>query len=269
METDRFRDGDTREFLCRATGEGWISDELEIAFLRKTFPQGCLVKRVQGFPVAFITAIRYDRSGWIGNLLVHPDLRRRRLGAELMTEASAALENAGVETVWLTASSSGKPLYERLGFQEIDTVRRWKGRGMETCSASSVELSAEELVMLDAAGWGDRRETLVSFCAQGGTVCSVPGAFLMVRPADGMCQIGSWGGVSSIAIVELFEQTVRMSSSGGLLCLDVPAGNEVVSHHLERRGFTDAGSNVLMFRGKPPAYHPNLIGSLASMGSMG
>ena len=269
METDRFRESDTQEFLRQAAGEEWISDEGEIAFLRKSFPQGCLVKRVQGFPVAFITAVRYDRSGWIGNLLVHPDLRRRGIGEELMAQALETLKLAGVETVWLTASSSGKSLYERLGFQEIDSIRRWRGGGSENFTASSGVSDTDELVMLDAAGWGDRREALVSFCAEGGTVCSAPGAFLMVRPTGSMSQIGSWGGVSSRAMVELFEQSVQMSPSSALFCLDVPAGNKVVTHYLKQRGFTAIGSNVLMFHGKPPIYRPNLIGSLASMGSMG
>ena len=269
METDRFRERDTEEFLRQAAGEEWISEEGEIAFLRKSFPHGCLVKRVQGFPVAFITAVRYDRSGWIGNLLVHQDLRRRGIGEVLMTQALETLEQAGVETVWLTASSSGKWLYQRLGFQEIDTIRRWTGGGMVTCPGSSELSDADELVMLDAAGWGDRREALVSFCAESGTVCSAPGAFLMVRPAGSMSQIGSWGGVSSRAMVELFEQSVRVTSSCGVLCLDVPAGNEVVSQYLKQRGFAAIGSNVLMYHGKPPLYRPDLIGSLASMGSMG
>ena len=154
METDRLRNDDVVEFLRLSHREGWICDEWEPGFLRRTFPQGCLVKGVRGFPVVYVTSIRHETSGWIGNLLVHPDLRRRGLGAELMTLAITALEEAGVETIWLTASPSGKPLYERLGFREIDTIRRWSGPGMAVNPDSSAGLSPAELGTTGLLGMG-------------------------------------------------------------------------------------------------------------------
>ena len=76
MKNDLFRDDDTAEFLTLAAGEGWITDQWELDVLRATLPQGCLVRRIGTIPVAFITALRYDRSGWIGNLLVSQEQRR-------------------------------------------------------------------------------------------------------------------------------------------------------------------------------------------------
>lgn len=271
MNTDRFREEDTAEFLRIAAAEGWISDDWELGFLRSAFPQGCLVKRIQGFPAAFVTAVRYERSGWIGNLLVQPDLRRRGIGAELMAEALDALVQAGVETVWLTASPSGKQLYERLGFREIDTIRRWEGAGLEIGPVSPAELSLNELVRLDADGWGDRRERLLSSLMEVGEVHAGPGGFLVVRPVGIQQQIGPWTGVSAAALVTLLEQSVRptRSDSGEIYCLDVPTGNAAVTRCLEWYGFESTGSTVLMYQGKLPEYIPDLIGALGSFGSMG
>jgi GNAT superfamily N-acetyltransferase len=269
VETDRFRDDDAVEFLRLSASEGWICDEWESRFLCRTFPQGCLVKRVQGFPVAYVTSIRHETSGWIGNLLVHPDLRRRGLGAELMAQAITALEETGVATIWLTASSSGKPLYERLGFREIDIIRRWSGAGMAVNPDSSAGLSPSDLVLMDASGWGDRRESLITSLAAKGTVLTGGGAFFVVRPVGGISQIGPWAGVSAAALVNLFDQAVAPSQGRVNLCLDSPAGNVAVGRYLERQGFKAIGSTVLMYRGELPVYLPVHVGALGSLGSMG
>jgi hypothetical protein len=69
--------------------------------------------------------------------------------------------------------------------------------------------------------------------------------------------------------VALLENVVAPSSEGETLCLDVPSGNRGVSTFLVEDGFRVVGSTVLMYRGALPEYRPELIGALASMGSMG
>jgi predicted N-acetyltransferase YhbS len=50
---------------------------------------------------------------------------RQGLGARLMR---CALEQAGDAIVYLTATSDGRPLYERLGFAAIDSSVSYRGR---------------------------------------------------------------------------------------------------------------------------------------------
>ena len=268
MESDRFRKGDTAGFLGMAAAEGWISDRWEIDFLRQTFSQGCRVRRIEGVPAAFVTAIGYGRSGWVGNLLVHPALRRRGIGVGLMSEAIEALERAGVATVWLTASPSGRPLYERLGFRELDQVDRWLGEGLAIRLPTGRHLLTERQMTLDAAGWGDRRETLLSALGGEGSTIIGEDAFLVTRTVGTFRQIGPWCGTAAAAGA-LFEQHVATGTGGEGLCLDVPRANGVMGHFLERHGLKRSGATSLMYRGAVPAYRPELIGACASMGSMG
>jgi len=268
METDRFRDNDREEFLRLAAEEGWISDRWELEFLRRSFPQGCLVKRRQELPAAFVTALSHDRSGWIGNLLVHPELRRKGTGAQLLAGALSALEAAGVVTVWLTASESGKALYQRLGFREIDRIERWIGGGFAVTMPPERHEISKVLKELDRAGWGDRRELLLTSLAEEGEMTVGEDAFLMTRKIAGMRQIGPWGGNSQRAI-DLFQRHLTPDRGDERICLDVPWKNRLIGRFLEQQGMKKSGSTILMYRGESPAYRPELIGACASMGSMG
>ena len=256
------------EFLTLAAGEGWITDQWELDFLRATFPQGCLVRRIGTIPVAFITALRYDRSGWIGNLLVSQEQRRQGFGATLMVEALSALEDAGVETVWLTASPSGKPLYEKLGFREIDRIHRWIGVGFRLELPSKQLLLSDEVVALDAAGWGDERKLLLTALWEEGSAVVAPNAFLHTKKIRGLQQIGPLAG-NGAATTFLLRQYLTRTNGGKRICLDVPQGNETMVAFLEQQGLEKSGSTVLMYKGVTPAYRPELIGACGSMGSMG
>jgi len=267
METDLFRDEDTDDFLRLAADEGWVSDQWEIEFLRRASPQGCLVKRILAFPMAFVTTVRYERSGWLGNLLVHPALRRRGIGSKLLTEAITSLEQAEIETLWLTASPSGKPLYEQLGFRGIDRIDRWLGEDFAITPPPKRHDPPEWLKELDAAGWGDRRDCLMTALAEEGDTLIGRDSFLMTRSLGGVRQIGPWGGTAAEAAA-LFERSVALVTNGERICLDVPKGNELESF-LERRGLKKIGTTTLMYRGATPAYRPELIGACAGMGSMG
>jgi ribosomal protein S18 acetylase RimI-like enzyme len=268
METHRFQDEDTPAFLSLAADEGWISDQGELEFLRRTFPRGCLVKKVNGVPAAFITSLPHDRSGWIGNLLVHPELRRQGIGAELFEEALVALKESGVETVWLTASPSGKPLYEKRGFREIDQIDRWIGENYVVTVPPERYVLPENLKQLDSAGWGDRRESLLTALAAEGETILGENAYFISRKLERVRQIGPLTG-SAQAVTDLFQRHVTPKADGERICLDLPQKNEVVGRFLEQQGLKKSGSTILMYRGAPPAYRPELIGACASMGSMG
>lgn len=269
MNIERFVTSDIDAFLRYASAENWISTRWEIDFLLDAFPEGCLTCRWGGLPVAFITSVKYDKSGWIGNLLVDPVLRGKGIGSVLMERALEALRRAGAETVWLTASAAGRPIYEKRGFVEIDRIRRWKGNGIDGLREFSDGISLEEAVILDQMGWGDRRDALLSAACSRGSIFGREDAFLILQDNGALMQGGPWACSEPEGASYLLNAALNSLSSTTEIAFDVPEMNEMAAALLESQGFRLAGSNSLMFWGTLPAYNPEKIFALGSMGSMG
>ncbi|HLO26741.1 MAG TPA: GNAT family N-acetyltransferase [Geobacteraceae bacterium] len=268
MLIEPFRHNDIDSFLMLAAEEGWICDRWECEFLLEQFPAGCLVAREEGLTVGFVTSIRYGESGWIGNLITRKTFRGKGIGSLLMEEAVTALTDAGAETVWLTASKLGRPIYERLGFTVVDVINRWVGKGLWKRSAGLISASRSEVMEIDYAGWGDRREALVEVTAERGRLFCAAGAFLISQPCGDGIQIGPWGGVGSAASL-LLDEALLEAGKGARIVLDVPIRNTGQTALLLGKGFSIQGSTLLMCRGKARGYAPEYVCALASLGSMG
>lgn len=268
MDIRPFNNGDLPAFLDLAAAEGWVSDPWEFSFVMDAFPRGCLAGEY-GRAVAFVTAVRYTLSGWIGNLIVAKDLRGRGYGSRLMGRALAELLAAGVETVWLTASEQGRPIYEKMGFREIDAVIRWSGTATEGSAWEGDPVPLDELVALDRAGWGDDRSGILAAVAARGVVMRERGGFMVMQPCGGGFQVGPWTAVDAGAAEGLLDRARLCLRQGEQVLLDVPARNGGAARILAAAGFTAVGRTVLMYRGAPPAYVPNRIFALATMGSIG
>lgn len=269
MGIDRFRYTDIKPFLEMAVQEGWVCDRWELEFLLPAFPAGCLVWRNGSQPIAFVTAIKYGRSGWIGNLIVSPHLRGRGTGSTLTRVALTALETAGAKTIWLTASTAGRPIYEKLGFKTVDTVYRWRGKGIAGSTAVHTSLDLAAIKAIDRAGWGDYRDSIFASIEGKCDRFSACDGFLCRHSyADGV-QFGPWGCLTPKTAQWLLEHALQSSEVMTDTFLDMPEGNRAGAKLLTLSGFRVAGNTLLMYRGTPPTYRPELIYGLASMGSFG
>lgn len=269
MEIVPFTPAEVPAFLALATAEGWVCDPWEFSFLLGTFPRGCLAGMIDGRPVAFVTALKHGTGGWVGNLIVAPGSRGKGAGPGLMARALAALQAAGADTVWLTASEAGRPIYEKMGFREIDVITRWTGEGRGTGEVTPAPAGPDALAAADRAGWGDDRSALLAAVAQRGMVLTSPGGSLVLQPCAGSIQIGPWGGAPPDGAAELLQQARATVPAGTRIVLDAPVRNIAAARIFAAAGFTVCGRNSLMFAGITPAYRPELIYALASMGSMG
>ncbi len=266
---DRFRENDTETFLALAAEEKWICDRWEFDFLLHAFPSGCLVARDGNEPVAFVTAIGYGKSGWIGNLLVQAGYRGRGIGAGLMELALEALAASGVTTVWLTASEAGRPIYERLGFVTVDTIRRWVGTGSAGECRQAPTPSPATLEAADAAGWGEMRGALLRATAGRGELIGDDHGFLVSQPCGDGLQVGPWGCTDAPSAPLLFTAARERAGTGVRMFLDVPERNRSATDLLTAHAFGVMGTNLLMHRGPDPGYRPDRVFALGSMGSMG
>ena len=262
-----FATGDIDPFLALAQGEGWLCDRWEFDFLLRSFPQGCYAYREGDDTLGYVTSVSYGRSGWIGNLMVRPELRKRGIGRELMQRAVSALLAAGVKTVWLTASEQGAGLYRKLGFAPIDSIQRWSGKGTINLDSRAANLEIESLRAMDRVGWGDWREALLNATCGRGRLYASSGGFLCCQQWHFGVQIGPWGSLIGNQAGQLLDQA--LTAGDETVFLDVPAGNFAAGTLLAKRGFTVTGSNLLMYLGDDPPYRPGNIYALASMGSIG
>jgi GNAT superfamily N-acetyltransferase len=149
-----------------STGEGWNQTEADWRRLLRLAPGGCFAARVDGRLVGTATTTIYDRGmAWIGMMIVHPDARRRGIGAALMTRALEHLDEAGVTCVKLDATPAGLPLYRRLGFEEEVLFVRWHGVAMpaDATTPTTDERGALGPVLpLDRAAFGADRSLLIA-----------------------------------------------------------------------------------------------------------
>jgi len=269
MEIGRLQRDEIDALLALAAAEGWVSDRWEFDFLLEAFPQGCFAGRVAGEPVAFVTAVTYGGSGWVGNLIVRRELRGEGVGTALMRRALEALAAAGAETVWLTASPSGRPIYERMGFREVDVITRWRGIASGVSRVERAEPVGKELLACDRAGWGEGRQALLSVVARRGATFCGPGGFLIIQPSSDGVQVGPWGSSSTGVAAALLDQALAAVAAGTEVVLDVPVRNVAAAALLCARGFTAGGCTSLMVVGREPSYVPENVYALASLGSMG
>jgi GNAT superfamily N-acetyltransferase len=266
MTISRFTFDDIDAFLKTCAGEGLTCDRWECEFLLQAFPQGCFVYKDDGQPVAFVTSIAYGSNGWLGNLIVISDWRGRGIGKILTEYAIESLRSAGVQSVWLAATEAGKRIYQRFGFVEVDTINQWMGFGQsgKLCDMPGMDIS--QMISVDLACWGYRRDSLIANIAGHGTVIAGPDAFLIAQQWNyGYFQLGPWVGKNFEIIEELFKTAlIRIGPSNPIFSY-VPFRNVSAAMLLTAQGFKIMGSSTLMCLGDA-AYNPRNIFGLASLG---
>jgi GNAT superfamily N-acetyltransferase len=274
MIIEPFRSDDIVLFLKLATDEGWVAEPWEFELLLSKFPHGCFAARGEsGETVGFVTSLCLQRSGWIGNLIVAPQFRGKGVGKVLFRKTLEALRVAGARTIWLTASKSGMPLYEKHGFTRVDTIIRCIGTGRQRHGVHSERSKRDILSVssqnLDTRAWGDRRKVLLEATSQRGQLLQNESGFLVRQPCGEAVQFGPFASLETRSALRLFDEAVGAVPSGIRIFLDAPRSNRGASRLLNRRGMRACGSNELMYAGTLPEYRPELLYGLATMGSCG
>jgi GNAT superfamily N-acetyltransferase len=277
LKIEPFERGDIPAFMELAAGEGWVAEEWEFEFLLEVSPQGCFcVRDDSGAGIAFVTAITHQHSGWIGNLIVARAHRRRGTGEALFGRALSALQSAGVKTIWLTASESGLSLYERHGFSRVDTVIRWTARGRkrhtghtDRSDRSGSMGSPVSAAAIDCLAWGDRRDGLLGAVTGRGRLLPEEAGFMVIQPCDGAVQFGPFAALDSTTADRIFNEALGSVPCGTKVYIDAPASNRAAVRLFNRKALQVSGSTELMYAGVRPAYRPELLYGLATMGSCG
>ena len=254
--------------------EGWRVPARELTLYRQELADSAFVLRDHsGVPLGFVTVCRHQRSAWIGNLIVDPTRRGAGFGRQLFLSAAEDLAGRGAETLWLTASTDGRPLYESCGFREAGRIERWVWQGSDHPAGTVAPLPCGELHRLaraDAAAWGDSRVGLLTLLARGGQVLTANDTLALLQGGEDLRILGPWLSADLCPRSNRLVLAAAMDActGGGELAVDVVGGSPV-RMLLAAAGFHQTGETVLMVRGGPGPVRLGEIVALASLGSMG
>lgn len=258
-------------FLALSADEGWRVPEIELSLFMGAWAPYAHVLDDDGF-CGLITAVPYEKSAWIGNLIVPADFRGRGYGTDLFKFALKDLLKRGVESVWLTASELGLAIYERAGFVVVDSIERWIRpvlKAPETCEVYT-EKSNRALLSADRAAWGEDRSRLLSEIGRSAQVFRCGRSVVMLQTGRDSQIIGPWHSCqdSDGSNHGLMRELVSAANPEVELVVDLLSSSSM-QPLCRDFGFTCSGRTALMSYGD--ARHANIkdMISLASLGSVG
>lgn len=113
------------------------------------------------------SGISYGRLGFVGNMIVDVEQRRRGIGAAILRAVIEFLEGRGTTRMELYATAEGRPLYARHGFELTGPsamVRVPRGIARDNDSITLVEAgpsAGADLVSYDAPRFGGDRSAVL------------------------------------------------------------------------------------------------------------
>jgi GNAT superfamily N-acetyltransferase len=227
-----------------------------------------LVAEVDGALVATGVGTASGTVGWIGTIFVEPAWRGRGLGRSVTQAIIDGLESAGCRTLALVATSEGRHLYERMGFEVQTQYRILQAIGLPPAPPSApatvrayAARDLDGLLELDRAGTGEDRAHAIRRLAAPETtrVAEDPdggiGGFVIRAP---------WGGGATIARTPetaLRILTARRRAAGleGRVRVGLVDENEDGLASLTAAGLRLLWSAQRMIRGEPLTWHPEWI----------
>jgi GNAT superfamily N-acetyltransferase len=162
-------------YVCQSVSrEQWGHTRNDIERCWHWEPKGCLIVGEEGVRLGHVSCIAYGKLGWIGLLIVNPELRGKGIGTALMEKAITHLRETGVESIRLEAVEEVVPLYERLDFRQEFASLRYQGRMTAVTSASSKAgvstvrpQDLPELVAFDSDSFGTGRARVLRSLVEG------------------------------------------------------------------------------------------------------
>ncbi len=279
MLIDTLKDGDISSFVSLGLDEGWIISEEEIAKTKLGFPNLCYGAYIDGELVGGITGYLHEKSAWIGNFIIQPELRGRGIGRELFGRLLGALK-AQRQTIYLHAALSAVSLYERFGFEIVGEACRYiydtaseASESERTCLVGYEHQNYSGIMCaFDKRFFGeDRSEFLLEdMSSRGSLLLSSPNGFCHSKAVGENTVLGAWEMVEGAYIdAERMLRSVVGVRGQKNIYADTPRSNTDATAMLESCGFRMSGSTMIMVCGEAlPVSYKNIyaFGSLGSKG---
>jgi hypothetical protein len=184
-------------------------------------------------------------------VLVHSEYRRRGIGGGLLLKCIKHLRARGVRCIKLDATPQGRPVYEKLGFRDEWTLRRWEAdlssqapRAPDSRIRAWAEVGAPQFDLLDSRAFGvSRRELLIALAQQSFSALAyesqpdAPTGCGMMRQGARAFYLGPISANSAEAGIALVEALTGQGRAGRVFW-DIPDPNEAAVGWAERHGFS-------------------------------
>lgn len=143
---------------------GWNQTPADWRCFLESSPRGCFAAEVDGVVVGTAATIVYEqRFAWIGMVLVDPEFRGRGIGTRLLEKTVEHLDAIGIRTMKLDATPAGRPIYQKLGFEDEYEIERWllKRSAPEAPPGNGPHAVSEAVLQLDCEIFGADRNLLL------------------------------------------------------------------------------------------------------------
>ena len=240
---------------------GWNQTPADWRCFLEGSPSGCFAAEVEGRVVGTAATIVYEqRFAWIGMVLVDPEFRGRGIGTRLLQETIEHLDAIGIRTMKLDATPAGRPIYEKLGFNDEYEIERWllKRPLPQAASAPVLNAFSDAVLQLDREIFGADRGGLLR------SLASENPDFSMIAEHDGEVagytfgrrgtladHLGPWMARDEETAAELLEKFLGRSSRETVF-VDALNDRRFVSRMLLARGFKVSRPLTRMVRGPNP-----------------
>ena len=250
-----------------AAAEGWNPGLADAVPFHAADPDGFLVARLHGQPVAVISATRYaDSFGFIGFYIVRPEARGPGHGWTLWQAAMARLAGRNIGLDGVPAQQEN---YRKSGFTLAHRNVRYEGRSRGATSLERwpqalglTQLSAvapQVLSDYDRAFFPtERRAFLQQWVAQPGTIAlgMVQGDALrgygVLRPCRAGYKVGPLFADTPQIAATLFDGLCASAKEGAPVFLDLPECNAAALELAQQRGMHAMFETARMYTGDAP-----------------
>jgi hypothetical protein len=252
-----------------AAGEGWNPGLADADAFWATDPGGFVAALVDGELAGGGSIVSYDGAyGFMGLLIMRPDLRRHGLGRELWYARKAALlarldVGAAIE---MDGVFDMQPFYAEGGFAFQHRDLRFEGRAAARPEAGGpievVDLAGvpfEVVARYDRAHFPAARPAFLrTWLTQAGghAVGVVEGPTCRGYAVSRPCRVGHKIGplfADDATIAEALVDAIAARLAGDTLFIDVPECNPAAVDLVRRRGMTEVFGCARMTLGPPPA----------------
>ena len=204
--------------------------------------------------------------GWIGTIFIAPERRGRGLGRAITQAIIDRLESAGCRSLVLVATTEGRRLYERMGFELQSRYHVLQAVGLPAAAALDGVRDFDEgdlpaIEGLDRAGTGeDRAHVIRRYASANTTRVTMDDA----GEIEGYVLRAPWGGGATVArspdaALRILTSRRRAAGPEGRVRLGLLDENEEGLARLMDVGLRLTWSAPRMLRGEPLVWQPAWI----------